>query len=196
MWVIFCQKHSYKLQKGDIDMAQFTNTKRIDTINKITTDFKDRLKSPYQLNQDQVPFVVDYYNQSAENTTSDPASGLIYGKVGSESPIRLNKIEDALMYGLQQIQIDLDEGDYGIEAGDISGEAVILPNTWKPYPGDYFYIKHANNRNVFIVNGVTPDTMPNGANYYKIQFEYIAKPVAEIEALVEDSFRFIADNQL
>lgn len=175
-------------------MAKFTNTKRIDTINKITEGYKERLNSPFNIFLNLNPIVVDYWNQSIENSTTDPASGLIYKNTGSESPIRLNKIENAVLYGSLQVQTDLEIGDFGLEAGEISGEFNILPNTWIPYPGDYLYIKHSNTKNVFQVNSVTPDTMPNGANFYKITFEYAARSIQEIDSLVEDEFVFILDN--
>lgn len=175
-------------------MAKFTNTKRIDTINKITEGYKERLNTPFNIGLNLNPIVVDYWNQSIENTTTDPASNLIYKHTGSESPIRLNKIEDAVLYGSVQMQTDLEIGDFGLEAGEITGELTVLPNTWIPYPGDYLYIKHSNIRNVFHINGVTPDTMPNGANFYKITFEYSSRSIKEIDGLVIDRFRFILDN--
>ena len=175
-------------------MAKFTNTKRIDTINKITEGYKERLNTPFNIFLNLNPIVVDYWNQSVENTTTDPGSNLIYKHTGSESPIRLNKIENAVIYGSIQIQTDLEIGDFGLEAGEISGEFNVLPNTWVPYPGDYLYIKQSNIKNVFQINGVTPDTMPNGANFYRITVEYAARSIEEIEGLTIDTFQFILDN--
>lgn len=175
-------------------MAKFTNTKRIDTINKITEGYKERLNTPFNIFINLNPFVVDYWNQSIENTTSDPASNLIYKNTGRESPIRMNKIQDAVMYGSFQLQTELEIGDFGLEASDISGELNILPNTWIPYPGDYFYIKHSGIKNLFQINNVSPDTMPNGANFYKVSFEYCARSIKEVDGLVIDRFRFILDN--
>lgn len=175
-------------------MPQFTNTKRVGVIEKVTEGFKQRLDSPYNILQQQKAYVVDYWNQSLENSTSDPASNLIYKPTGPESPLRFNKINRAIMYGLPQFQIDLEIGDFGLESGSYSGESTILPNTWIPYPGDFFLIRHADNERLFSVTAVTPDTLPNGANYYRIQYEFSTKTISELNSLTVETFNFIFDN--
>lgn len=175
-------------------MAQFTNTRRTDTMENLTQGFKERLNSPYVTLLDKKGYIVDYWNQSLENSTSDPASNLIYNTVGKDSPNRYNKIENAVMYGLPQFQVDLEKGDFGIESEAFTAESEILPNTWIPTPGDYFLIKHADMTRLFYVTGINPNTLPNGANSYQIQFEYSAKTVQEIEPLTIGRFKFILEN--
>lgn len=175
-------------------MPQFTNTKRVGVIEKVTEGFKQRLDSPYNILQQQKAYVVDYWNQSLENSTSDPASNLIYKPTGPESPLRFNKINRAIMYGLPQFQVDLEIGDFGLESGSYSGESTILPNTWVPYPGDFFLIRHADNERLFSVTSVTPDTLPNGANFYRIQYDFSTKTISELNSLTVENFNFIFDN--
>lgn len=175
-------------------MAKFSNTKRINNIDNITESFKERLDSPFNIFNTLKPYVVNYWNQNLENSTSDEASHLIHDISGEICPNRYNKISNAVMYGLQQFQIDLDVGEFGLESNSYSGESVILPNTWKPYPGDYFYINHSNSTRLFHVIGVDPDTLPNGANYYKIQFEYSTRIEKDLEDLTIERFKFILDN--
>lgn len=175
-------------------MAQFTNTKKINTIENITQGFKERLNSPYIVLQDKKPYVVDYWSQSLENSTSDEASNLIYNTVGTDTPVRFNKIQDGVMYGLSQFLIDLETNEFGLSATGYSGESDILPNTWVPVPGDYFLIKHADLERLFVVTDISPNTLPNGANSYQVQFEYSAKTVAEIEKCTINRYRFIMGN--
>lgn len=175
-------------------MAKFTNTQRVDTINTIVDDSKRRIDSPYNIQLNLKPYVVKYWNQDIENTTMDEGSKQIYSHTGNDSPIAFNSINNAIMYGLPQFQIDLELGDFGLESGSFSGESTILPNTWIPYSGDYFAILHSGSYRCFSVNSVTPDTLPNGANFYKIEFSYASKTPEALDALTTESFEFIYDN--
>lgn len=174
-------------------MPQFTNTKRVDTLNNIAEHYKERLNSPYNILLNLKPYVLDYWNQDTENSTSDLASNLIYEPVGDDSPLKFNMIQDAVMYGLSQFQIDLEVGDFGLESS-YSGESTVLPNTWIPYSGDFFTIKHSGSFRSFVVTSVTPDTLPNGANFYKIQFDYSTKLPEDLNKLTIERYRFILDN--
>lgn len=174
-------------------MAQFTNTKRVDTINSIVDGFKQKIDSPYNILLDLKPYTVQYWNQSVENSTTDEAANSIYNYVGNNSPLRFNLIESAVMYGLPQFEIDLEKGDFGLES-DFTAESTILPNTWIPYPGDYFIINHSNIVRLFQVTKATPNTLPNGANFYKIQFTLSTKDTAELVNNTISKYRFIMDN--
>lgn len=174
-------------------MAQFTNTQRYDTINNIVDGFKQKIDSPYNILLDLKPYTVRYWNQSIDNSSTDEASNGIYGYVGNNSPLKFNLIEGAVMYGLPQFEIDLDKGDFGLET-DFTAESVVLPNTWIPYPGDFFIINHSNIQRLFMVTKATPNTLPNGANFYKVQFTLSTKDLPEIEGNTISKYRFIMDN--
>lgn len=175
-------------------MPRFTNTKRIETIEHVVEGFKQRMDSPYNIMLSLKAYVIDYWNQNPENSTSDEASNLIYKPTGSESPLKFNKINRAVMYGLPQFQVDLEMGDFGLESGSYSGESTVLPNTWTPYPGDFFLIRHAGIERLFSVSSVTPDTLPNGANFYKVQYEFSTKTISELDTLTVENYNFIMDN--
>lgn len=153
-------------------MPKFINTRTIDTVDSITTSYKKRLESPFNVLSDQKPFITNYFNQNVENTTLDEATRTEYSPTGDMSPIRFNKITDAVLFGGSQLQLDLDVGDFGLSSNEITGELTVMPNTFTPYPGDFFSIKHLGHKYIFKVTNVNMDTMPNGSNYHRIAFEY------------------------
>lgn len=177
-------------------MSKFINTEYKDTINSIVDGFKERLKNPYYVYNDKKATIVTYYNRNVTKSTLDEGAFIEYSALGGNSPIRYNKITDAYLYGIDRISIDLDNGDYGAEANDIEGEAIVLPNTFIPYAGDYFSIPYANKNILFKIIGVTPDTLDNGANIYKLQYKLDRTDYEEerINKQVVKNFKMIINN--
>ena len=175
--------------------GKFINTEYRDNLNTLVDGLKNIIKNPYYVNNDKSGTVVDYYNQNKEASTLDEASKLYYADIGHDSPIKYNIIKDMIIYGLEQIIISMENGEFGPEAGDISGEAVILPNTIIPYVGDYFSIKYTEEKILYRVIDVTPDTLENGANFYKIQYKMESSDTEDIiEENIEDKYHMMVNN--
>ena len=151
-------------------MGKFTNTSYTNTIDKLVDATKSKLNNPYYIFTDKKPTKVTYYAQNIEKSTLDEASGLYEAHVGDASAFRYNKIKDFIIYGIERITTDYDVSDFGTESAPISGDAVILPNTITPRPGDFFAISYVKETLLFKVNGVTSDTLDTGANFYKIEY--------------------------
>ena len=130
--------------------GKFINTEHRDNIDSLVVGLKDILKNPYYKWNDKSGTAVVYFNQNKEATTLDEASKLYYADIGINSPIKYNMIEDFMLYGIEQIAISMENGDFGPEASEISGEAIILPNTITPYPGDYFHIIYVEGRDTVV----------------------------------------------
>ena len=172
-------------------MSKFINTKQKVILQSLVDGFKEKLNNPYYIHMDKKPNVTCYYNQNIHASTLDEGSKLQYSPLGSDSPSKYNMVKDFYMYGIEKIIVDYDNGDWGLEAGGIEGEAIILPNTIIPIANDYFTINHVDQKLLFKVTSVTPDTIENGANFYKIQYkldqltdEAILKQVAEEYTMV------------
>ena len=147
-----------------------------DTVDKITS-FKDTLlnNSFYILN-DKKPSIVTYYNINREASTLDPGAKIAYDNIGRDTPIRFNRITDFIIYGLNKIELQTENDEFGLEAEKISGECYVLPCTIKPTEGDYFEFKHIKDSSwLFIVTDVQQDTLNNGSNLYKLSYklEYV-----------------------
>ena len=177
-------------------MGKFSDTKYVSTIDNLVDSTKNKLNNPYYIFNDKKPTKVTYFAQDIEKSTLDEASGLYESNMGDGSPFKFNKIKDFIMYGLDRIAADYDLNDNGIESNPITGEAVILPNTITPRPGDYFHIGYIKEKNLFIVNSVSIDTLDSGANIYKIEYALCAenRSIESIEKQVDDSFNFVVNN--
>lgn len=176
-------------------MGKFTDTKYINTIDNLVDATKSKLVNPYYIFGDRKPTKVNYYAQNIEKSTLDEASGLYGAHVGKNSPFKFNKINDFLLYGIERITTEYDVSDFGTEASQIAGEAIVLPNTITPRPGDFFSISYVKETVLFKVNSVSPDTLDNGANIYKLEYALeLTNAVDKIESQIEKTFNFIPRN--
>lgn len=174
--------------------GNFSNTTYVNTVNSLVDAANSKLVNPYYKFGDQKPTTVTYYAQNIEKSTLDDASGLYGAHVGNGSPFKFNKIKNFVLYGIDRITTDYDVGDYGTEAASITGDTIVLPNTITPRPGDFFSISYIKEPLLFKVNGVTPDTLDNGANIYKIEYALeLTNAIESIEAQVVKEFTFNMD---
>ena len=177
-------------------MGKFVNTNYAKTVDNLTKAINNKIDNPYYKFTDQHPSKVTYYNQNIEKSTLDEASGLYEAHISSKSPIIFNKIKDFIIYGLDKVALEYDAGDFGVEANSAgSGDAIILPNTIEPRPGDFFVLSYLKENLLFKVNGVSIDTLDTGANIYKIEYAAeLTNSIENIEKQVDKSFSFLVDN--
>ena len=152
-------------------MGNFINTNYNKTIDNLVEGAKSRLNNPFYIYGDRKPTIVTYYNINHNASTIDKGSSTLYDDIGQNSSLRFNKIENFHLYGIEKINVSLDVGQYGLES-PIEGEALILPNTIVPVPGDMFIINHVIDKPyLFMVTGIGIDTLYTGANFYKISYK-------------------------
>ena len=181
-------------------MSKFINTSYKNTINSIVETHKSKIDNPYYIFTDKKPTLVTYYNQNLHKSTLDEGTHMMYEPIGDESPVRFNKILDMYIYGIERITVNLDLGEYGLESDAIEGEAYILPNTIEPLEQDYFcidYIDTKKTKLLFKILTVTPDTVNNGANFYKITYKLSTlskESIADIERQVIETYRMVINN--
>lgn len=175
-------------------MGKFVNKNYKDTVDSIVDIGKDLLKNPYYLFNDKKACSVNYYHISAEKSTMDEASRIPYSELGDDCPFRFNLIKDFFVYGIERVQLSLENGDQGLESGEIAGEAIILPGTITPYPGDYFEIQHIHDSTwLFRVNQVDKDTLDDGANIWKISYKLEHTDNSNIINLIADDYTMVID---
>ncbi len=154
----------------------------------------DLLKNPFYLFNDKKGIPVDYYNINTSKSTLDNSLKIAYDDHGPDSPIRYNLIRDMYIYGIDRIALNLENGEYGVESSEISGDAVILPDTITPYVGDNFVINMAKQRFIFNVTNANIDTFDNGANYWRIEYTLNHLDDKEFRPLIIDEYEFISGN--
>lgn len=174
----------------------FINTKHKVTIDTLVEGLKNKLNNPYYIYSDKKATKVTYLNQSKTKSTLDDGTKQFYAPLGDDSPLKYNKIHDAYLYGLDRVQLSLDNGDWGLESDAIEGEAVVLPNTFIPYPNDYFYIDYVNKQYLFKVTNVNMDTLENGSNLYKLSYKLDQTDYTEdkLNIQVAEEFTMIINN--
>ena len=174
-------------------MPTIMNMHRVETVSSLIDSYKSKLDSPYNAHFNRTPIPVEWYNQSKEHTSMDEGTRDVWDTVGAESPVRYNLI-DGVVFGMPQLNINWNRTDNGLESDEISGDTFVLPNTWIPYPNDYFRVKHIDGDILFTVTDVTIDTFPNGANYYKVNFAYDRQTATQLNKQVVARFKMILDN--
>lgn len=181
--------------------GRFINTDRkgVLTQHAITNTVDDLVKTilhnPYYLYSDKKAAKCVYYNLNTTMTTLDESTRGNYGEISAESPLRFNKINNFYIYGVDKLEPNYDIGDFGLESGDIGGDAIVLPYTVTPYPGDYFTLDQLERPLLFRVTAVNVNTLETGSIMYKISYTLASTDYRDdIEAQVVKRYNFILKN--
>ena len=177
-------------------LGKILTTTYHETVEKVTGFYNTLVNNPFYIFNDKKPVIVTYYNINKDYSSLDPGSKLQYDNLGEESPIRYNKIEEFILYGFNRIELNTDNGDFGLEADKIEGECFILPNTIIPTEGDYFEVQHIEDSTwLFMVKDVQKDTLDNGSNVYKISYKLEYNDNTDIKSRIIYNFKMIEDRE-
>ena len=173
-------------------MGKFINTQYFETQDKLVQMNQDLVQNPFYLYNDKKGTRVTYYNINKEKSTVDPGSKIAYTDLGGESPIRFNIVHDLYLYQFIKAELNLDNGEYGLEAAPLQGESYILPNTIVPTEGDFFEVEHIKDSTwLFKVTDVQRDTLDNGNNVYKIGWQIDRTTHLEALENVVEEFKYV-----
>lgn len=180
-------------------MGRFQSTEYIDTVNGITDTMNSFLDNPYYIHNDKKPYIVDYFPFNKQYTTLDEGSKTNYSFYDQNSPLRYDVIKNFVIYGSgNRIETNLNRDEYGLMTDDIDGEFIILPNTIVPIPGELFRISSIKDNCVlFKVTTVNQDTLPNGQNFYKINYQLETTEeyrFNELKTRIINTYHMIIDN--
>lgn len=172
-----------------------TTTAYTQMVSQAAETMKGLLDNPYYLFTDKKASECTYYNINTTMTTLDEATRGNYSEISNNSPLRFNKIKNFLLYGVTKIDINLDISDFGLESSEITGEALVLPKTIIPYPGDYFTLTQLKEPLLFRVTAVNPNTLDTGATMYRINYTLDSSDgTKKIDPQVVKVFQFILDS--
>lgn len=174
--------------------GKFINTTHSENISTMVDNAKKIINNPYYLWQDRKPTIVIYFNQNKEMTTVDEGFKGIYEDNGKDSSIFYNRIDNFYIYGIEQMMIEMEHGEFGAESSEITGEGFVLPNSIIPYVGDYFKIGYLEEDYMFRIIDATPDTLENGANIYKITYKLESEKDHEQDLNVKDNYEMVTNN--
>lgn len=181
--------------------GRFVNTDRTGVLTQqsisssIVSAVQNILQNPYYLFSDKKASECTYYNINTTMTTLDESTHSNYGEISPDSPLRYNKVSGFYLYGMSKIEPNLEIGDYGMEASEISGECIVLPYTLIPYPGDRFLLSQISGPLVFKVTHVDVNTLDTGAIMYKISYVLDSSDgLEDIEPQVVKNLKFSISN--
>lgn len=150
-------------------------------INDNIFKFEKRLESQYSVFTEKNPTFVTYYHINNIDSITDTGLLNVDRILGKESPLKYQEVKDFPIYGIDQIKLDLNDEDEGLNSS-YEGDAIILPNTVKPFPNDFFVISYLDYRYLFMITSVDYDTIKSN-NYYKINFTLRSTDLSAIEDL-------------
>ena len=142
-------------------------------ISSLSSDAHSRITQSFtQLyNGDKKPTIVTFYNVNKEQTTLDPSLHIHYSDLGNLSSLRFTKYNNLYLFGISRVELDAAYGDFGVEAAEITGTAFLMPNLFDPYVNAYFSINYLDRDLLFKIISVTPDTLYNGSNWWKLEYK-------------------------
>ena len=126
------------------------------------------------------PTYCKYFNKNTTMSEADKTLGAVYKTVGTSSPVVYKEIDNFPVYGLEQLTLDMQEGEYGFNV-EQDMEVIILPNTISPLPDDFIGIPSYNNDKdktfsylIFKVTNVTPSVL-GSTQFWKLSIEHSDK---------------------
>lgn len=165
-------------------------------VNNNIFKYEDKLNSQYTRFLESTPTYVTYYNINSVESTVDLGFSNVDKILGPNSPLRYSEVKNFPVYGMEAIQLNVDEAEEGLTGSYDNGELIILPDTIKPYPDDFFILEHKGHEFLFRVTGVDYDTIKSN-NFYKITFsiKYItAEETLKILNQVTNKYTCVVDN--
>ena len=157
--------------------------------------YEERMNSSITRFLDKTPTFVVYYHINNLESTKDEGFLDIESIISSRSPLRFQRIDNFPLYGLEPIVLQLQDNEEGLNS-DYQGDGVILPNTIKPVPNDFFIVKILKGVYLFRVTEIGYDSI-RPDNFYKINFrlEYNdEEKIARIEEQVYERFSCKLEN--
>lgn len=164
-------------------------------INENAILHESRIVSQYSRFLDKSPTYVTYYNVSNIESTADLGFLNIEKLLGDTSPLRFNKINNLPMYGIEEIIPDLNLDEEGMNVS-FDGDAILLPNTVKPKPNDFFTIQYLDKSIIFMVTRPEPDTIRSNG-YFKVSYtlKYLnSDKLKDLDRQTVDEFDCFTEN--
>lgn len=126
--------------------------------------FENRLKSSLNRYTENGMLLTTYFSINEDKSTVDRGSQDIEELFGNRSPLRFNKIENFPINNFNGLNLENVE-ENNIENFSATGDFTIIPGLIVPKQNDVFLINHLKMIAIFIVTGVTYDSMKIDGNY-------------------------------
>lgn len=157
-------------------MAMLINEKRM--VDDTLFHYEQRFHSPLSRFIDKTPTFTTYFHIADDASTTSEGFNSIDDYLGDSSPIRYRRIENFPLYGLDQILLQIEDTDQGLDRS-YEGEATLINSTITPCQNDMFMIPTLKDFYIFKVITVNSDHIMSD-NYYRVGFslQYIDREKA------------------
>lgn len=175
-----------------IGRGRFVPAKDIAEVN--INKYKERNDyNQYQNMIQGTPTLVTYYNINDKTSSLNDGTLDIEQYIGVNSPLRFNKILEAVIWFEGRFDLNLEVATAGLKS-DIEGTAIVASGTFKPMPLDLFCINYLGKNYFFKVTSVNVDTIRSRPQY-KIDYKMSKLgSFDKIESQVDATYRMIFDN--
>jgi hypothetical protein len=171
------------------------STGYIDSMKNIVDGYNTRLENPYYKFTREKGTIVTYYHIDKNASSLDENLKIPDDDLGENSPLRYNKILGYVLHGLDAIQLQLEYDETGLVTEAIQGSCTkVFSDGLVPYPNDFFKIDYVQGSILFRIISTTPDTLENGANMWRLDYELSKTTDATIELQTINTFNFVFEN--
>lgn len=140
-----------------------------DIISRNIDDFLTATTDSYAKYFQGSPTYITYYQLNSLATQQDSSLENVHSLIGSNTPNKYKKIDDVVVYGVDVLDISNEIGEQGLKS-TAGGEFVFLPDSIRPYPGDFFVFDYEGLKDhLFRIDDVQYDRA-NAKKYFKVQF--------------------------
>ena len=129
-----------------------------DIIKKNVTSYLNATtNSQYLLYFEGSPTYITYYQLDSTASLMDAGLEAVNSLIGANTPKKYKKIFEVPIYGVDALDVSNELSERGLEAM-VNGEFMMLPNTVRPYPGDFFTFEYEGlEPHLFKINDVQYD---------------------------------------
>lgn len=176
----------------NINKQNLKNT--LDTIKKNSERLR---KSPAVKYTNRTPIYCTFYNVDINESTIGEGTDDIRDDIGENSPLKFNKINDCVMFGLDEWSKNKEDDEYAGMKIERENVSVIPLGTFKPIVNSFFKLDIDDEVFLYKVTSVEKTILQNTSNY-KITYESAFSDSDPEFNLIEDQvikeFTFLYDN--
>lgn len=174
-------------------MGKMLNMNQI--VSKNIEQHTSRINSIYNKQLGEKFVTTTWFHQNKLVSTEDLGLRNVNELIGPNSPIKYDRIENVPVYGVGELALQIQNGDFGLDTG-VSGTGTVIPDTIKPLPNDFFFFNDRLGKSyLFRVMGVTNDRLDHGQFYqFNFELERIGDSAELIDAQVEQNYVMVYDN--
>jgi hypothetical protein len=132
------------------------------------------------------PVFATYYSKDRLATTEDQGLDTVMETIGSQSPVKYNRIAEFMLFGLDSLETTIEASDWG-PTTEYQGTAIVIPDTIHPLTDDYFTFEAGGDTWLFRVSDSQPDKI-HGKKFWKISFYLSSESIPMLEEAVKESF--------